>query len=262
MAQGAATFVAGTGCQNSEIHRDQQPLPKGSAPPRCGGTHSANTLEARFWPGDAADADCCIENPIYALIVGQHEQANASKTHPIAIGALLRSGSKSRIRSSDGHVVVIDEHLDVESFAHRETRGFRVIAFRLAPSDPSSATALPGFALGTPLQNADRDLGQLPWSLGISGTAELYDIAPESFGVPGRRDHTHRPLMQRNHLFGAGAGPQLGGDLRIYLGSRAANIANPARAQTSSVSLAPATSTPTAVQPKRAPETPLREESL
>jgi hypothetical protein len=45
VAQGAATFLAGTGGQNSEIHQDQQPLPKGSPPPRYGGADSANTRD-------------------------------------------------------------------------------------------------------------------------------------------------------------------------------------------------------------------------
>ena len=45
LAQGSATFLAGTGRPNSEIYRDQQPLPKGSPPPGCGGDDSAKPLK-------------------------------------------------------------------------------------------------------------------------------------------------------------------------------------------------------------------------
>ena len=53
LAQGSATFLAGTGRPNSEIYRDQQPLPKGAPPPGGGRADSANAPEARSWAGDA-----------------------------------------------------------------------------------------------------------------------------------------------------------------------------------------------------------------
>ena len=62
VAQSAATSVAGTGCQNSEIHPVQQPLPKGSPPASCGGDASANTLK-RVLGQERCRGQCIAELP-------------------------------------------------------------------------------------------------------------------------------------------------------------------------------------------------------